>query len=69
MRLKEITVVQEAKSGTARLWSARITVKTPNYVGSTEAQVWAENSWQARRLLALQYGMEDHRIGPVREVR
>ena len=61
MRAKEITG--------GKLWTAKIRVNNPTYVGYTEAQVWANNANMARQLFKQQFRIEDHHIGSVKEVR
>lgn len=61
MRAKEITG--------AKLWTAKVRVNNPTYVGYIEAQVWAANANMARQLLKQQFHIEDHHVGSVKEVR
>ena len=63
MRSKEF-VIESAK-----LWSAKVRVSQPNYVGYVDAQVWAPNAQIARVILKQQYNIQDHHVGSVKEVK
>jgi hypothetical protein len=63
MRSKEF-VIESAK-----LWSAKVRVSQPNYVGYVDAQVWAPNAQIARTILKQQYQIQDHHVGSVKEIR
>jgi hypothetical protein len=63
MRLKE--VITES----AKLWSAKVRINQPNYVGYVDAQVWAPNAQIARTILKQQYQIQDHHVGSVKEIK
>jgi hypothetical protein len=63
MRSKEF-VIESAK-----LWSAKVRVSQPNYVGYVDAQVWAPNAQIARVMLKQQFNIQDHHVGSVKEIR
>ena len=60
---------REFVTESARLWSAKVRVSQPNYVGYVDAQVWAPNANIARTILKQQYQIQDHHVGSVREVK
>ena len=53
----------------AKLWSAKVRVNQPNYVGYVDAQVWAPNANIARTILKQQYQIQDHHVGSVKEIK
>jgi hypothetical protein len=53
----------------AKLWSAKVRVNQPNYVGYVDAQVWAPSANIARTILKQQYNIQDHHVGSVQEVK
>lgn len=57
------------KRGSAKLWTARVRVQQPQYVGYIDAQVWAPNRQIARIMLKQQYRIQDHEVGSVRELK
>jgi hypothetical protein len=63
MRLKEFV------TESAKLWSAKVRVNQPNYVGYVDAQVWAPNAQIARTILKQQYQIQDHHVGSVKELK
>jgi hypothetical protein len=63
MRLKEFV------TESAKLWSAKVRVNQPNYVGYVDAQVWAPNANIARTMFKQQYNIQDHHVGSVQEVK
>jgi hypothetical protein len=63
MRLKEFV------TESAKLWSAKVRVNQPNYVGYVDAQVWAANANIARTILKQQYNIQDHHVGSVKEIK
>jgi hypothetical protein len=63
MRLKEFI------TESAKLWSAKVRVSQPNYVGYVDAQVWAPNAQIARTILKQQYQIQDHHVGSVKELK
>jgi hypothetical protein len=63
MRLKEFV------TESAKLWSAKVRVNQPNYVGYVDAQVWAPNASIARTILKQQYQIQDHHVGSVKELK
>jgi hypothetical protein len=63
MRLKEFV------TESAKLWSAKVRVNQPNYVGYVDAQVWAPNANIARTILKQQYNIQDHHVGSVKEIK
>ena len=60
---------QEFITESAKLWSAKVRVNQPNYVGYVDAQVWAPNANIARTILKQQYQIQDHHVGSVKEIR
>jgi len=63
MRLKEFV------TESAKLWSAKVRVNQPNYVGYVDAQVWAPNASIARTMFKQQYQIQDHHVGSVKEIK
>jgi hypothetical protein len=63
MRLKEFV------TESAKLWSAKVRVNQPNYVGYVDAQVWAPNAQIARTMFKQQYQIQDHHVGSVKEIK
>ena len=63
MRLKEFV------TESAKLWSAKVRISQPNYVGYVDAQVWAPNAQIARTILKQQYNIQDHQVGSVKELK
>lgn len=63
MRLREFV------TESAKLWSAKVRVNQPNYVGYVDAQVWAPNAQIARTILKQQYQIQDHHVGSVKEIK
>jgi hypothetical protein len=53
----------------AKLWSAKVRINQPNYVGYVDAQVWAPNAQIARTILKQQYNIQDHHVGSVKEIK
>jgi hypothetical protein len=53
----------------AKLWTAKVRVNQPNYVGYVDAQVWAPNANIARTILKQQYNIQDHHVGSVKEIK
>jgi hypothetical protein len=53
----------------ARLWTAKVRVSQPNYVGYVDVQVWAPNTQIARTILKQQYNIEDHHVGSIKEIK
>jgi hypothetical protein len=53
----------------AKLWTAKVRVNQPNYVGYVDAQVWAPNAQIARTMFKQQYNIQDHHVGSVKEIR
>lgn len=51
-----------------KMWTAKVYVKQPNYVGSMDVTVTAQNQWMARTLLRGMYGVGDHHITNIREL-
>jgi hypothetical protein len=60
---------QEFITESAKLWSAKVRVNQPNYVGYVDAQVWAPNANIARTILKQQYNIQDHHVGSVKEIK
>jgi hypothetical protein len=52
-----------------KLWTAKVRINQPNYVGYVDAQVWAPNAQIARTMLKQQYNIQDHHVGSVREIK
>ena len=52
-----------------KLWTAKVRINQPNYVGYVDAQVWAPNAQIARTMLKQQYQIQDHHVGAVKEIR
>lgn len=52
-----------------KTFTAKILVKQPNYSVHMDAVVNAKDVIQARYLMKLQYGVDDSRIGTIREVK
>ena len=52
-----------------KMWMARVNVKQPNYVGTMEVTVTAQNQWMARTLLRGMYNVQDHQITGIHEVK
>lgn len=59
----------ELLNESAKLWTAKVRIKQPQYVGYVDAQVWAPNAQVARIMLKQQYQIEDHHVGSVREIK
>jgi len=53
----------------ARLWTAKVRISQPNYVGYVDVQVWAPNTQIARTILKQQYNIEDHHVGSIKEIK
>jgi len=53
----------------AKLWTAKVRVNQPTYVGYVDAQVWAPNANIARTILKQQYNIQDHHVGSVKEIK
>jgi hypothetical protein len=68
MRFQEIVEAKNT-SVAAKLWSASVQIKQPNYVGRIDVTVTAANAQQARLLMKAQYGVPDWEIGSVKEVK
>jgi hypothetical protein len=60
---------KEFVTESAKLWSAKVRVNQPNYVGYVDAQVWAPNANIARTMLKQQYRIQDHHVGSVKEIK
>lgn len=60
---------KEFVTESARLWSAKVRVNQPNYVGYVDAQVWAPNANIARVMFKQQYQIQDHHVGSVKEIK
>ena len=52
-----------------KMWTAKVYVKQPDYVGTMDVTVTAQNQWTARTLLKGMYNVPDHRITGVKELR
>jgi hypothetical protein len=52
-----------------KLWTAKVRINQPNYVGYVDAQVWAPNAQVARTMLKQQFNIQDHHVGSVREIK
>lgn len=52
-----------------KLWTAKVKITQPNYVGYVDAQVWAPDAAVARRIFKQQYRIEDHQVISVKEVK
>lgn len=52
-----------------KLWTGKVRIKQPSYVGYIEVTVTAPNMQDARRLMRAQYGVSDWHVGSVREVK
>jgi hypothetical protein len=52
-----------------KLYSARVYVKQTTYTGNIDVTVSAQNPQLARQLLKSMYGIEDHRIGSIKEIK
>ena len=52
-----------------KMWTAKVYVKQPDYVGTMDVTVTAQNQWTARILLKGMYNVPDHRITGVKELR
>jgi hypothetical protein len=61
--------LQEFITESAKLWSAKVRINQPNYVGYVDAQVWAPNAQIARTILKQQYQIQDHHVGSVKELK
>lgn len=59
MRLKDL----------GKLWSAKVKVNQPTYVGYVDATCWAPNAQVARQIFKQQYNIQDHHVGSVKEVK
>jgi len=60
---------KEFVTESARLWSAKVRINQPNYVGYVNAQVWAPNANIARTILKQQYQIQDHHVGSVKDIK
>jgi hypothetical protein len=70
MRAQEIIEAKKQNTAVAaRLWTAPVQIRQPNYVGQIDVTVTAQNAQQARQLMRAQYGVELWQIGSVKEVR
>jgi hypothetical protein len=72
MRASEIVKSRSKNINTAvaaRLWSAPVRIKQPNYVGYIEVTVTAPDMVTARRLMRAQYGIPDWQVGSVKQVK
>jgi hypothetical protein len=54
---------QEFITESAKLWTAKVRVSQPNYVGYVDAQVWAPNAQIARVMLKEQFYIQDQHVG------
>jgi hypothetical protein len=52
-----------------KMWIAKVYVKQPDYVGTMDVTVTAQNQWMARTLLKGMYNVPDHRITGIKELR
>ena len=52
-----------------KIYTAKILVKNPTYSVHMDAIVNAKDTIQARQLIKLQYGVDDNRIGAIRELK
>lgn len=52
-----------------KTYTAKILIKQPNYSVHMDAIVNAKDVIQARQLIKLQYGVDDSRIGGIKEVK
>ena len=52
-----------------RLWAATLRIEQPDYTEYVDATVTAADLTQARRLMKAQYGIADHSISNIREVK
>ena len=59
MRLKDL----------GKLWSAKVKVNQPTYVGYVDATCCAPNAQVARQIFNQQYNIQDHHVGSVKEVK
>jgi hypothetical protein len=60
---------REFVTESSKLWTAKVRVNQPNYVGYVDAQVWAPNAQIARTILKQQYQIQDHHVGSVQELK
>jgi hypothetical protein len=60
---------KEFVTESAKLWTAKVRINQPNYVGYVDAQVWAPNANVARTILKQQYQIQDHHVGSVKELK
>lgn len=61
---------QNKNSGiAAKLWTAPVQIKQPNYVGRINVTVTAPSMQLARVLMKAQYGVQDWQIGSTKEVK
>ena len=72
MRASEIIESQSKNVNTAvaaKLWTAKVQIKQPGYVGRIDVTVTAPSMQLARVLMKAQYGVQDWQIGSTRQVR
>lgn len=69
MRFQEIVETKVNSAVAAKLWTAQVQIKQPNYVGRIDVTVTAANAQDARLLMKAQYGVEYWQIGGVKEVK
>ena len=70
MRFQEIIEAKNTNPNVNyNLWTARVQIKQPNYVGRIDVTVTAANAQEARILMKAQYGVENWQIGSVQQVR
>jgi hypothetical protein len=70
MRFKEIAKSKKPNTAVAaRLWTAPVRIRQPNYVGLVHVTVTAPDMVTARRLMQAQYGVLDWQIGSTKEVK
>jgi hypothetical protein len=72
MRFQEIVEAKSKNINTAvaaKLWTAPVQIKQPNYVGRIDVTVTAPNMQLARQLMKAQYGVQDWQIGSTVEVK
>lgn len=51
------------------LWTAPVRIQHPNYVGTIDVTVTANNAVQARQLMKAQYQVHDWHIGSIKQVK
>jgi hypothetical protein len=52
-----------------KLWTGKVRIKQPDYMGYIDVTVTAPNMQDARKLMRAQYGIPDWQVGSVKELK